>query len=197
MATDNLDRTPDGAGAAPLRGMASAIEPIPDVVETDSVDIQLLQLLAQDSRVSQRHLAREVGMSAPAVGERIARLERLGVIRGYSVSVDWARLGYSMEVYLSVVAVAGADIGQLITDLSQFPEVESVSAISGTYDLLSRLRVRDHQHLTRVLINGIWQLSAVQRTDTQLCFASAPQGSFTAMLLDQLAAQQRSGDQRT
>lgn len=163
---------PTNKAVAPLGGTASAVEPIPDRVPTDSVDLQLLRLLAQDSRTSQRALARMVGMSAPAVGERIARLERLGVIQRYSISVDWARLGYAMEVFLNILAVSGANIGELITELKSLPEVEFVNSVSGAFDLQARVRVRDHQHLTRLLINRIWQIPTIQRTETQLSFAT-------------------------
>ena len=124
-----------------------------------------------------------VGMSAPAVGERIARLERLGVIQRYSISVDWARLGYAMEVFLNILAVSGANIGELITELKSLPEVEFVNSVSGAFDLQARVRVRDHQHLTRLLINRIWQIPTIQRTETQLSFATVSQRDFTQNLL--------------
>ena len=174
---------PTNKAVAPLGGTASAVEPIPDRVPTDSVDLQLLRLLAQDSRTSQRALARMVGMSAPAVGERIARLERLGVIQRYSISVDWARLGYAMEVFLNILAVSGANIGELITELKSLPEVEFGNSVSGAFDLQARVRVRDHQHLTRLLINRIWQIPTIQRTETQLSFATVSQRDFTQNLL--------------
>ncbi|MFJ4210848.1 Lrp/AsnC family transcriptional regulator [Paenarthrobacter sp. NPDC089675] len=188
--SDAVTGSSDGP-MAPLGGTAAAIEPILDPVDVDLVDIQILRLLADDSRASQRQLAREVGMSAPAVGERIARLERLGVIRGYSVAVDWARLDYSMEVYLNILAVSGVNMGQLISDLNALPEVESVNSISGSFDLQARLRVRDHRHLNRLLVHGIWQLSAIQRTETQLSFASAPHWDFTSNLLSHIQEQQK------
>src|SRR3954453_20458750 len=70
----------------------------------DEVDRRILVLLSEDCRRSQRALARELGMSAPAVGERIGRLERLGVIRGYGIQVDWSAAGYPTTVYLSITA---------------------------------------------------------------------------------------------
>src|SRR5262249_27523359 len=71
----------------------------------DVVDLAILELLVRDARASQRRIAREVGMSPPAVAERIGRLERTGVIRGYRAELDRARLGFSMVVYVSVIAV--------------------------------------------------------------------------------------------
>src|SRR5882757_4410323 len=99
----NLSRMPPhrhtvkpNASAAPLSSLADAATPRSPTVPLDDVDRQILVLLSQDSRRSQRALARELGMSAPAVGERIGRLERLGVIRGYGVRLDWSAAGFPM-----------------------------------------------------------------------------------------------------
>lgn len=198
-ASEASERNP----AAPLAGSATAVEPVPDRVPVDTIDLQILRLLALDSRASQRALARALGMSAPAIGERIARLERLGVIRNYTITVDWARLGYSMEVFLDILAVTGADIGELIRELIALPEVVSVDSVSGAFDLTARLRVRDHQHLSRIMVNWIWQMPLIQRTETSFSFASGVQRNYAAKLLgfiqeqyERAAASKRSGAAR-
>ena len=88
-----------------------------------------------------------------------------------------------MEVFLNILAVSGANIGELITELKSLPEVEFVNSVSGAFDLQARVRVRDHQHLTRLLINRIWQIPTIQRTETQLSFATVSQRDFTQNLL--------------
>jgi DNA-binding Lrp family transcriptional regulator len=173
-------------GRAPLGSLRQAIRPVPDEENYDAVDIALLQLLASDARQSQRTLARHVNMSAPAVGERIARLERVGILQQYTVQVDWARLGYPMVVYLPIVAVAGTDIGLLMNSLTKLAEVEDINVVSGAYDLLVRIRVRNHKHLTEILLEGIWQIPTLQRTETLLCLAESKQQTFTEKLLGQL-----------
>lgn len=173
-------------GQAPLGGLSQAIRPVPEEEHFDAVDVALLRHLASDARQSQRTLARLVNMSAPAVGERIARLERVGVLQQYTVRVDWARLGYPTVVYLPVVAVSGTDIGALMNSLTELAEVEDINVVSGAYDLLVRMRVRDHKHLTEILLNAIWQIPTLQRTETLLCLAESKQESFTEKLLGQL-----------
>ena len=61
---------------APLSGLVDVVARPARPVALDAVDLDLLRLLASDARMSQRRLARDLGMSPPAVGERIARLER-------------------------------------------------------------------------------------------------------------------------
>lgn len=137
-------------------------------VPLDEVDIALLKALDADARLSQRGLSREVALSAPAIGERIARLERLGVIRGYTIDIDWAALGYSMTVHIPMTAAAGADLGAIIEHLVEMPELEDLEIVTGQWDLIAKFRLRDHAHLQEVLLVRIWQIPGVQRVETFL-----------------------------
>jgi Lrp/AsnC family leucine-responsive transcriptional regulator len=167
----------------PLSTLADVAAPPPTTVRLDAVDRRLLTLLARDSRVSQRRLGRELRMSPPAVGERIARLERGGVIRGYTVSIDWSVLGF-VTCYLAVSAMQGAEQGPVMAALHQLPEVEEVIVITGSLDMLARVRVRDHAHLRRLLVEHVWQIEGVQRTETFLSLAEMPSKEMTASLLE-------------
>ncbi|MEV4620042.1 Lrp/AsnC family transcriptional regulator [Asanoa sp. NPDC049573] len=173
------------------RKKRSPLAAIADVVSTpvapatlDAVDLRLLELLVQDARTSQRGLARELQMSPPAVGDRIARLERLGVIRGYRADIDWAALGFPMQVFLSVIAAT--DQAAIIRALHAIPEVEEVSVVTGSIDLLARLRVRDQAHLRAILLEGIWQIPGVSRTETLLSLAETPRKEFVHGLIAEL-----------
>jgi DNA-binding Lrp family transcriptional regulator len=169
---------------APLAGLADITSPPAAPVPLDDVDLALLRLLATDARASQRGLARELGMSAPAIGERIARLERTGVIRGYSVVLDWGAAGFPVVIYLAITAAQGHDLGPVMTSVGQLPEVENVTVVTGELDLLARLRVRDYAHLRSVLLEKVWQISGVQRTETYLSIAEGPPKNFVSQLVE-------------
>jgi Lrp/AsnC family leucine-responsive transcriptional regulator len=173
--------------AAPLSGLLEVTKPVAKTVSLDSTDRRLLTLLAADARVSQRKLAAELRMSPPAVGERIARLERAGVIRGYTIDIDWTALGCSV-VYLTVAATPGA-APEVVRGLYAIPEVEDVVVITGSFDLLARLRVRDHEHLRRVLMSEIWKIDGLQRTETFLGLGEMhDKRQYVGDVLDRLAA---------
>ncbi len=96
----------------------------------DDVDRRLLASLTEDARASAAELARRVGMSAPAVRERIARLEEGGVIRGYRLDVDPAALGLPVAAWVRI----RPGPGQLpkVTELAaRLPEVSECHRISG------------------------------------------------------------------
>lgn len=167
----------------PLAGFAAVAVPPPPLVTLDAIDKRILALLTKDARISQRRLSRELGMSAPAVGERIARLERAGVIRGYTVTIDWAALGY-VNCYLAVTVSQGADQAKVMAALHELPEVEELLVITGSLDMLARLRVRDHGHLRRLLLENVWQIDGLQRTETFLSLAEMPPKQLASTLLD-------------
>ncbi|NAT17696.1 hypothetical protein CU663_25465 [Pseudomonas syringae pv. actinidifoliorum] len=104
----------------------------------DEIDIALLRGLVADARTSQRQLAAALGISAPTVSERMSRLEKAGVIGGYSVQINWGAVGYGQTVYLSITAIAGQDVAEIMERLWRLPEVQEVTLITGDLDLLVR-----------------------------------------------------------
>jgi Lrp/AsnC family transcriptional regulator, leucine-responsive regulatory protein len=181
---------------APLAKLAAVSPPSRPAAEVDDLDLALLSALAADARQSQRALARQIEMSPPAVADRLARLERSGVIRGYRVDIDWAALGLPVVVYLAVTSGAGMDLSEIIREINELPEAETMSVVTGSLDLLVRLRVRDHTHLRQLLLTKIFQISGVQRTETFLSLADVEPDNFIATLLEEMI-QQRGTASRT
>jgi DNA-binding Lrp family transcriptional regulator len=173
--------------SAPLARLTEVTSATTPRVDVDDLDLALLRALATDARQSQRALARQVEMSPPAVADRLARLERSGVIRGYRVDVDWAALGYPVVVYLAVTAGPGADLSEIIKAIQAFPEAQDMSVVTGGLDLLVRLRVRDHTHLRELLLAEIFQINGVQRTETFLSLADVEPENFTAAMLERIS----------
>jgi len=166
-----------------MAGLAGAIERQGPAVPLDDIDRELIRRLAADPRASQRQLAREISMSGPAVGERIARLERAGVIRGYTLSVDWAALGFPVLVYIPMSVAPGADLANILTALRNIPEIEELIAVTGTYDLIARFRLRDHAHLQAVLLEELWPIEGLQRIETFLSLGEVRMSSVLDRLL--------------
>jgi Lrp/AsnC family leucine-responsive transcriptional regulator len=95
----------------------------------DPRNVELLRLLRDNPRLGISELARRVGMSAPAVRERVLRLEEAGVIRGYRLDLDPAALGYPISAYVRVRPVPGQlpKIAELARSLPQVVECHRVT----------------------------------------------------------------------
>jgi Lrp/AsnC family leucine-responsive transcriptional regulator len=116
----------------------------------DDVNRRILALLDEDPRQSTAELARRVGMSAPAVGERVARLEETGVIRGYRIDVDPAALGLPVTAWVRVRPGPG-QIPKIVELAARVAEVSECHRISGEDCFLMKVHVAAIDALEEVL----------------------------------------------
>jgi Lrp/AsnC family transcriptional regulator, leucine-responsive regulatory protein len=116
----------------------------------DEVNRRLLALLAEDPRQSTAELARRVGMSAPAVRERVARLEEAGVIRGYRLDVDPAALGLPVTAWVRLRPGPG-QLPKLSELADRVPEVSECHRISGEDCFLLKVHVAAIEDLEPLL----------------------------------------------
>jgi Lrp/AsnC family leucine-responsive transcriptional regulator len=116
----------------------------------DDVNRSLLSLLAEDPRLSVSALARRVGMSAPAVRERLARLEESGVIRGYRLDVDPAAVGLPVAAWVRIRPGPG-QLTRIAELAARRPEISECHRISGEDCFLLQVHVAEIAALEGVL----------------------------------------------
>jgi Lrp/AsnC family leucine-responsive transcriptional regulator len=119
--------------------------------DLDGTDHEILDLLGRDARRTLADIGGRVSLSPPAVKRRIDRLERLGVITGYTIQVDHAKLGRPLEGFMEVRFTGSTHVGAITETAAGIPEVEAVFTIAGDPDALVWLRVRDVDHLQQVI----------------------------------------------
>ena len=139
----------------------------PAFVSLDRVDRDILGVLSTEARLPLAELGRRVGLSAPAVGDRVRRLEREGVITGYRTEVDPRALGYTLGVHLRVRPSPRqlAAVAELARDT---PEVIECHRITGEDCYVMTLFVTDVGHLERL----IDQFAAYGQTTTSIMQSS-------------------------
>jgi DNA-binding Lrp family transcriptional regulator len=120
-------------------------------IELDGTDREILGLLRLDARRTVADIAERVRMSPPAVKRRIDRLESLGVIRGYTVVVDHAKLGRPLRAFTELRFAGTTKVADIAGVAQGLPEVDAVYTIAGDPDALASLRVRDVGHLAHVI----------------------------------------------
>ncbi|MGW4031748.1 Lrp/AsnC family transcriptional regulator [Streptomyces sp. NPDC004838] len=122
-----------------------------DSVELDSVDRRILDLLVQDGRRSILSIAEQVNLSPAPVKRRIDRLERAGVIAGYTAILDHSRLGDSIEAFIELRFAGDTDVETIPGSVIDLPEVVEVFTVAGDPDALVRVRVGGVQHLRQTI----------------------------------------------
>jgi Lrp/AsnC family leucine-responsive transcriptional regulator len=136
-------------------------------VELDAVDWKILTLLQQDGRMSFTALGREVSLSAPAVTERVRRLETLGVITGFTAVVSPSRLGLPIESIVRV-RVRSLDTPRFRSQVLVLPQVLDADHVTGDDCWLLRVVCRSMAELEELV-------EVMQRygdTTTSLVFSS-------------------------
>jgi Lrp/AsnC family leucine-responsive transcriptional regulator len=124
------------------------------VIDLDDISIELLDLLQLGGRLTYRELGDRVGLSAPAVTERIRRLEEQGVIKGYRAVVDYEALGFPL---LCVIRLnASRDAVGVDEVIAAMPEVIESNRVTGSESHVIRVRVRSTAHLEQ-LLHELWK----------------------------------------
>ena len=116
----------------------------------DQTNLRLLSELQQDARISQAELGRRVGLSAPAVAERLARLERDGTIAGYRADVNPRALGFTLAAIIRM-RPAPRQIPKVTEVAQATPEVAECHRVTGEDCFYMRVHVRDVEHLEEVI----------------------------------------------
>jgi Lrp/AsnC family transcriptional regulator, leucine-responsive regulatory protein len=143
----------------------------------DEVNTRILEELRRDPRLTMTALGRRIGMSAPAVSERVRRLEEVGVIRGYRLDLDPAALGLPLTAYIRI----RPDPGQLpkVAELARgIPEVVECHRITGEDCFILKAHFPAIDQLDRLLdqflIYGTTTTSIVQSTPVPLRLPPLP-----------------------
>ncbi len=118
--------------------------------EIDDISRRLLAELQDDGRLTLAELGRRVGLSAPAVAERLGRLEDDGVITGYCAKVDPRALGYSLTAVIRI-RPAPRELRKVAELAQRTPEVVECNRITGDDCFIFKLHLRDVEHLEEVI----------------------------------------------
>jgi Lrp/AsnC family leucine-responsive transcriptional regulator len=144
---------------------------VPSRPEIDAIDHAILDLLRQNARRTIADIAARVNLSAAPVKRRIERLERAGVILGYTLLVDDGQLDGSVEAFTELRFAGDADFDAIVATAREIPEVRELFTTAGDPDALARIRVHDVDHL-RDVVNKLRRAELVTSTKTLMVLDS-------------------------
>lgn len=133
----------------------------------DEKDAELLALLRTDARLPATALAARLGVSRSAVQQRLARLERDGVIIGYTAVLGEKAAPVGVLAAHVLIEVGARDLPRLIANLKSRPEIRRCYTASGQFDLLAMVEASSTQQLDATL-DWIGAIPGVRRTVTSL-----------------------------
>ena len=132
----------------------------------DATDRTILAALLEDARISQRGLAKRVGVAQGTITNRLRRLEEMGVIKGYTVLLDAESIGWTMTVITGLRIQKGTMI-DVQQQIAAEPRVFAVYDVTGDYDSMVLARVQGRKDLDD-LTKTVFTMEGVQRSITQV-----------------------------
>lgn len=111
----------------------------------------LLQELQQNARLSYSELGQRVGLSSPAVADRMRKMEEAGIITGYRAEVNMARLGLPVTAIIRLSSIAGQSCQRVSSQVSEIPEVLECYRVTGSDAVVIKVAATSVDHLERII----------------------------------------------
>ncbi len=149
--------------------------------ELDAVNIRVLEELQRDPRVTMSELGRRIGMSSPAVTERVRRLEEAGVIQGYRLELNPTALGLPVAAYIRIRPNSG-QLPRIAELARQIPEVVECHRVTGEDCFVLKVHIPAIDQLDRILdaflLYGSTTTTIIQSSPIPLRPPPLPEGSL-------------------
>jgi Lrp/AsnC family leucine-responsive transcriptional regulator len=138
----------------------------------DAIDMQIVELLQRDARLTQQEIAKKVGLSQPTVADRIRKLEEAKVILGYTARVDPRKLGKDITAFIGVAIEHPKYFEAFARRVQALPEVLECHRVAGQESYLLKVRSDNTGTLDRLLVEGLRTIPGVTGTQTTIVLAS-------------------------
>ena len=137
----------------------------------DKKDYLILNELIKNARESASNIADSIGMSVPAVTERIKKLQDSGVIKGFSVSIDNQKIGMDVSAFITVISESSEFFEDVVNRANDNPYISKCYTTTGSGSHILHVNTEDSSSLEK-LLRIIQSWPGVKRTETQLILSS-------------------------
>lgn len=134
--------------------------------QPDSLDINILQLLMTDARISYLDIARANNVSGATIHLRMNKLENAGIISGNRLIVNPDKLGFKLCAFIAINLEKGGHYNEAVIVLKKIKEVTECCYVTGAYSMFIKLYCKDTSQLREILNEHIQKIQGVQRTET-------------------------------
>jgi Lrp/AsnC family leucine-responsive transcriptional regulator len=162
--TAALERASGGAGVT--RNERPGLE-----VELDATDLRILDLLQENCKRPLAAIGEKVGLSAPAVTERIHKLEQAGIVTGYVALLDGRKLGLDVTAFIGVAIGHPRAIDSFEREIEGLDDVLECHHVTGQHTLMLKVKTESTETLEE-LIDRVRSIEGVNRTDTMVVLST-------------------------
>ncbi len=149
-----------------------------DGILLDEKDIQILDIIQENCRLSLKDLSKRTGLPITTVHTRLKKLEKQGVIKGCHAVLDSKVLGFSVTAFILVSFTYKAGREKLsqrdiARKIAGFPEVQEVHIVTGEWDIIVKVKVRSVDELGRFVVDKLRTIEGVDKTLTSVVLDTA------------------------
>lgn len=134
----------------------------------DKVDLEIIKILADNGRITHEELGKRLHLSRPAVHQRVDKLQREGVIKGYRAVIDWGKTGQTAKCII-FIKISALNINNFAVKINEMEipgvVVEECHRLAGEWCLVLKVRAGSPEEIT-ALIDQIWLIEGVRETST-------------------------------
>jgi Lrp/AsnC family leucine-responsive transcriptional regulator len=152
----------------------------------DELDYRIVDMLQRDGRATQLEISRSVGLSQPAVAERIRKLEERKVITGYTARVDASRLGKDITAFIGVSIEHPKYFEGFARKVLSMPEVLEAHRVAGQDSYILKVRTSNTRTLDSLLVETLRTISGVTRTHTTIVLTSIKEETYVHVSPEEL-----------
>ena len=134
--------------------------------QLDTLDEQILKLIADNARIPFLEVARACNVSGAAIHQRIQKLTNLGILKGSEYVIDPEKIGYETCAYIGIYLKDPESFDSVTKALEAIPEVVECHFTTGPYTMLIKLYACDNAHLMELLNNKLQEIPGVISTET-------------------------------
>jgi len=136
------------------------------IYEIDKLDREILGILMKDAKVPYTDIAKRLIVSPGTIHVRMKRMERLGIVRGATLILDPARIGYDMTSFVGIYLVKGSAYSEVIKEIDKIPEIIEAHFTTGEYSIFIKVVCRNTEHLREVINDQLQPINGISRTET-------------------------------
>jgi Lrp/AsnC family transcriptional regulator, leucine-responsive regulatory protein len=134
----------------------------------DEIDRRILDMLQRDGKLSQAKIAQAVGLTTPSVNERIKKMERRGLIRGFVALLDHRKLGLQLTAYVDVALENVRLEKGFVDEVERMPEVQDCHYLGGDYGYRLKVKAPDHLGLADLIQRRLQTIKGVARARVEV-----------------------------
>ena len=136
------------------------------IYDIDKLDREILGILVKDAKVPYTDIAKRLIVSAGTIHVRMKRMERLGIVRGATLLLDPAKLGFDMTAFVGIYLIKGSVYNEVIKELESIPEITEAYFTTGEYSIFAKVVCKNTEHLREVINDKMQPINGISRTET-------------------------------